>query len=49
MNLSYIMGGGSLGFLQFQKCVILALKRDFFGKKDKKITKSFLKKNIVNT
>ena len=31
-------GGGSLGFLYFQKCVFLALKTTFSAKKDKKVS-----------
>ena len=32
-NCSLIKGGGSLGFLYFQKCVILASENDLFGEK----------------
>ena len=48
MNCFYIMGGGSLGFLHFQKCVILAFKKEFSAKKDKKKSQNpFLKKMLL--
>ena len=40
-NCSSIRGGGSLGLFNFQKCVFLALKYDFFGEKKAKKSQFF--------